>query len=378
MLFDTYCADCGDKTLTHLNAWIDSLTGLFSPKKSLLPARLERLLEYFLDKFLELIGAWTEVAEFVPKSEKMQMILAAASASGLRITMLKGPFGETEQYKLYLNNKTFRFEGMPLGEVGEYKLKYAIDDKYWTKQKLIAFGFPACQGKKFNILNRSSALKYALRLPCPVVVKPVSGTFSRHVFLDIQGEEAIINAINSVCRYSPSFIVEEFIAASTVFRATVIDKQDVFVAKCIPAQVIGDGISPLSELINHSEIVNKGSVIEELRFQSINIQTIPKLGEHISIHKDPFMRYGATYLDITGEVDKSNLELFRNVATKFDLRVVGIDFLAKDLSKPWNTQKSAVLELNSCPSIELNKLPNLYGIQPVAQSIITMVKKHYK
>jgi cyanophycin synthetase len=87
---------------------------------------------------------------------------------------------------------------------------------------------------------------------------------------------------------------------------------------------------------------------------------------------------GADLFERTGEVHPDNLELFRAVARLFNTRLVGIDFLAEDISKSWRGQNAAIIELNSLPYIDMHHFPTKGEPVNVGGFICDMVEKYYK
>ena len=95
------------------------------------------------------------------------------------------------------------------------------------------------------------------------------------------------------------------------------------------------------------------------------------------MQKDPFLKLGGDLVEETPKVHPDNIQLFRNIAKFFDIRVVGIDFLIKDVAHSWKNQECAVLELNSLPCIELHHFPSSGKPQNVADAIVSLFFKYY-
>jgi len=114
-----------------------------------------------------------------------------------------------------------------------------------------------------------------------------------------------------------------------------------------------------------------------LKEKGYNFSTIPKKGEIVYLQKDSFLKLGGDLFEVTKGVHPDNLLLFCEVAKFFDVRLVGIDFLAKDISISWKNQPCAILELNSLPCIEMHHFPSSGKSQNVAKTLVDMVFKYY-
>ena len=210
----------------------------------------------------------------------------------------------------------------------------------------------------------------------------------------MRSREALEGAIRRARKYSPAFIVEKFLADTFVYRATVVDFDQVACAQQIPAHVRGDGKHAISELIKiknsdprRGEPNKKGFILSKLIVNDVTNNllqkrgyapsTIPRKGEIVYIQEDPFLKLGGDLIEVTSTVHPRNTRLFREVAKWFDVRLVGIDVVAEDLSRPWEAQPCAILELNSLPCIEMHHFPSFGKPQNVAGAIMDMMLKYY-
>lgn len=313
----------------------------------------------------------------------------------VKFRALRGPFGFINYFLMELDNKTFLFEGLPRVEFFSKGAYWSMDDKAKVKRILKEKNLPVLEGKAFWWFQRKKAFEWAKQLGFPLVVKPRTGSFSQCVTTDIKDVKKLNLAINKVLSYFPNFIIEKFLPKTFVFRGTVIDFKDVFCVQQIPANVISDGIHKISELIEIKnkdpkrgdpqqrdtilcQLVSNETTERLLTEQGYNLSTIPKKGEIIWLQKDSFLKLGGDLIEATPFVHPDNLQLFRNVAKLFNAYLVGIDFLAQDISLSWRNQPCAVLELNSLPCIEMHHFPFSGRAQNVAQSLLNMVSKYYR
>ena len=269
------------------------------------------------------------------------------------------------------------------------------DDKEKTKTRLRKGNFPVADGKAFWFLQKKKALTYGMeKLGIPLTVKPRGGSFSRHVTCNINSSRELENAIDKAIKYSPSFIIERFLKDISVFRATVVDFDFIACCERIPANVVGDGEHSIKQLIKikntHAfrknfkgkdtplcKIIADKTTDELLKNKDYNLTTIPFKKEIVWLQKDPFWRLGADVIESTEKAHPDNLKLFKDVAKAFDTRLVGIDFLVKNISVSWKNQVSAIIELNSLPCIELHHFPSLGPPQNAAKAVADLFFKYY-
>lgn len=255
-----------------------------------------------------------------------------------------------------------------------------VDDKEKTKSYLRKGNFPIAEGKSFWFWQKKKAADFGIKkLGFPLVVKPRSGSVSRHVTTNIEDAGKLKRAIDNAVIYSPAFIVEKFIPRAFVYRATVIDFNFVACVKQVPANVVGDGIATIRELIDRKNSdPNRGEPHQKIvEDKTIDFLSAPKKGEVVFLQQDPFLKLGGDLVEMTPEVHPDNRNLFRQVAKFFDIKIVGIDFLARDISRSYKEQECAILELNSAPCIELHHFPYSGAPQNAAKAVADLFFKYY-
>ncbi len=380
------CQDCGTPSIHHVKTWLDGLTQMFLPPLSL-PKNLDSFFYVLLEKFLTFFKLVSLKEDFAKTDiqSRTRCFMEEAEKRGVKFKALQGPFGYTGYFSAEINGKVIRFEGLPIAEFANKQSLQLIDDKEKTKRRLQKGDFPVAEGKSFWFWQKNKAIKFGInRLGFPLIVKPRSGSISQHVTTNIQDIEKLKYAIARAIIYSPVFMVEKFISDGFVCRATVIDFDFIACVKQIPANVIGDEISTIRELIDEKnkksafyKIVENETTKNLLAKKGYGLSAIPKKNELVYLQKDPFLKLGGDLVEITPEVHPENLRLFRDIAKFFDIRVVGLDFLCQDIAIPWKNQECAVLELNSLPCIELHHFPSSGIPQNAAGALVDLFFKYY-
>ena len=318
-----------------------------------------------------------------------------AQKRGVKFQAAKGPVGYTNHFCAEVNGQKYRFESLPVAKhVSKYDVSF-VDCKERTKNHLKKGNFPIADGKSFWFWQKSHALKFGSNdLDFPLVVKPRGGSVARHVTTNIRSRDKLLEAIKKAVVYSPAFIVERFVENSFVYRATVVDFDFVAVVKQVPANVVGDGVSTIQQLVekkngdkrrgepNQKDFTLYKLVIDEtteklLAERNYTLESMPKKDEIVYLQKNPFLKLGGDLVEVTDVVHPDNIQLFKDIAKFFDIRLVGIDFLVPDIASLWRNQQCAVLELNSVPCIEMHHFPSDGAPQNVANALVDLFFKYY-
>jgi len=389
-----YCSDCELPRSSHTHNWIGELVDyIFIPKLMFgFTSKMEKHVDTIMEKLLIFFRQASMREDFTEKDIQLRSscFINEAKKHGAKFKLLHGPFGFTDHFQMKHNDKLIRFESLPIARFINKKKAHLVDDKQVCKNLLEEGGFPIAKGKSFWFWQKKKALDYGLKeIGFPLVVKPRSGSVSRHVTTNINTESDLIQAINNSIQYSPNFIIEKFVTKAYVHRVTMIDFDFMACAKQIPAHIIGDGISSIENLIakKNSNPKRDNKFIYQLQIdktshdlldkQSHNLNSIPNENEIIFLQKDPFMKLGGDLAEVTEKMHPDNKKLFFDVAKYIDIRIVGLDFLINDISTSWKEQNCAILELNPVPCIEMHHLPTYGEPKNPAKALLDMTLKYY-
>lgn len=389
------CDDCGPLPVMHWQNYLNALLENIFPN-----IYLPYSFNYFLEKafvnlfcFLKLV----KIEENFNRSKislRTTVFMDEAEKRGIKFFALKGPVGYLNQFYMEFNGKKHFFEGLPRAEWLSKKSIHRIDDKIFIKNELKKISAPIAEGKSFYHLNWRTALKYGGQLGFPLMVKPRTGSISHHITTNIKNENELKAGIRKALQYSPFFIVEKYLENLEVYRATVIDEKHIACIKRVAAHIIADGKHSIKELI---EMKNKDSrrglprqkdttlyklVIDKtseklLAEQGYDLDSVPPKNEIIYLQEKVILDLGADLFEVSQNVHPDNARLFKEVAALFGVKLVGIDFIAEDISKPWQDQQCAVIELNSLPYIDMHHYPTYGEPMEIAKYLCDMVLKYY-
>lgn len=391
-----FCKDCGMPSTYHIQTWLEALTDWCTPH-IFLPQKLEYFFDLLLEKTFTFLKLVSPRDDFTRADIQLRStcFIEEARKRGVKFKVLHGRSGYTNHFRAEINGKIFRFGGLPIADFANKLSAQIVDDKSRTKSHLKKGGFPTAKGKSFWFWQKTKALESGInKIGFPLVVKPRSGSASRHVTTNIQNINQLKEAIDKAIVYSPTFIIEKFLSDSFVHRATVIDFNFVACVKQVPANVMGNGVSTIRELIDRKNndphrgeldqkeftlygIVENKTTKNLLAEKGYSFFSIPNKNEIVWLQRDSFLKLGGDLVELTSAVHPHNLQLFRDISKFFDIRVVGIDFMCKDISVSWKDQQCAILELNSMPCIELHHFPSEGQPQNVGKALVNLFFKYY-
>lgn len=317
-------------------------------------------------------------------SNRSLVVVREARKRGISINAIK-LFGKgTNHFSIKFQGKKKIFEGLPNLTL-EYASVLNIDDKRKIKELLQKEKLPHPRGSVFK--SFSSARQYVSdTIGFPVVVKPRFGSLSRHTICNITNGRQLKDAIDIAKIICTEFIVEEFIPGD-IHRITLVDDQ--FVASCLreQANVIGDGKNSIEELIRiknqnplRGEIFQRNFTLHKLIItektktllasENLNLNSILPNGRKVYLNDKVILACGADIHDTTDQIHPENINLFKKVSRLCKSPLIGIDFIAQDISKPYFEQKCGILEVNSIPYIDMHHYPVTGKARNVAGSLL--------
>jgi cyanophycin synthetase len=243
-----------------------------------------------------------------------------------------------------------------------------IDDKDLARQEMARAYIPIPRGG--TVKNVNQALELFAQLDPPVVIKPRMGSFGRHTHLHLRTKEDVKQAFASARQLCPWVIVEEELQGFN-FRATVIGGKFVAALHRDFPRVTGDGVHTIRELLEEENknpqrqgdatffpILMDKKAEQYLAHGGRTWDDIPAKDESVAISGSNGRPRGALIHDATEGVHPENIRLFERIARVTRDPLMGIDFIAETLTKPWYEQRRAgVNELNTMPFLDTHSNP---------------------
>jgi len=261
-------------------------------------------------------------------------------------------------------------------------------DKEGTKRVLENAGVPVPQGTTISYLED---LEDAIADVggYPVVIKPLDGNHGRGITIEIEDwweAEAAYDAAIEASK-SKKAIVERYYRGRD-HRVLVVNGKVVAVAERVPAHVVGDGKSTISELIdetNRDPARGKGhdNVLTRLEVDRTSLQlldrlgytldSIPKKGQFCPLRATANLSTGGIAIDRTDEIHPENIWLCQRVVKTIGLDIAGLDIVTEDISQPLRETEGVVVEVNAAPGFRMHVCPSQGMARNVAAPVLDML-----
>jgi len=313
-----------------------------------------------------------------------QIILREAHKRGIKITPLfEGKMLELE----YKGHVEYLFTQFISGTTA-VALK-VCDNKEITKALLSKAGVSVPSGRFFGAKSIDEALKFAKEIGYPIVMKPTNSTHGNCVFTNIASDDEFTAAFGKVAKQFKNIIIEKRFEG-TEYRIVASREKVLGITNRVPANVIGDGNSTIKQLI---EIKNSDKrrgdesymsfdkplvkikideiVLEYLRKQGLDLQSVPKDGEQIFLRDNSNLSTGGDSIDFTDKVHPTVKEIaVKAIKAIPGLAYGGIDFMASDITQPQSKDTYVIIEINSSPGIFMHHFPYEGTPREVAKEIV--------
>lgn len=255
-------------------------------------------------------------------------------------------------------------------------------DKSATKEILMEAGIPVPEG--YVCSSPEEAIYLAEKIGYPVVVKPERGNQGRGVSLNLQSPDEVLEAYKIASKIDENVIIERYIKGND-YRVLVVGDKVAAVAQRIPAQVVGDGIHSIKQLI---EIVNSDPrrgedhekpltkiVVDEisknlLKKQGYTLDTVPRPGVVVRLKENGNISTGGEAIDCTEKIHPINKEIAVQAAQIIGLDVAGIDISCEDIGSPITENGGAIIEVNAAPGLRMHLYPSKGKARKVADDIL--------
>ncbi|MEI6054726.1 MAG: cyanophycin synthetase [Lentisphaerota bacterium] len=259
------------------------------------------------------------------------------------------------------------------------------DEKVRTKDILHKACIPVPYGK--IAMTFEEAKELALDIGYPVVVKPEIGNHGRGISVNIKDDKALESAYNSAKVIHEKVVIEQYIEGND-YRILVINGEFTAVAHRQPPYVIGDGKSTIQELINtinsdprrgfgHENVLTRIKVDDMvqrlLNAFSLTLDTVLEEGRKVYLKTTANLSQGGTATDVTDETHPEIRFMAERTAKLIGMDVIGIDFLAPDITQPIASQRCGIVEVNAAPGLRMHLQPSFGKPRNVAKPIIDML-----
>ncbi|HET6880860.1 MAG TPA: cyanophycin synthetase, partial [Pirellulales bacterium] len=256
-------------------------------------------------------------------------------------------------------------------------------DKDLTRMLLRTAGVPVPEGRP--VANAEDAWTAAQEIGTPVVVKPQFGNQGKNVATFLTTKEQVVAAFNTASEGGYSVVCEKFITGAD-YRLLIVGDRLVAAARREPAQVVGDGVHTVAELIDHvnsdprrgndhatplTKIKLDPVAMSVLAEQGLLPSSVPPAGTPVLIRRNGNLSTGGTAADVTEEVHPEVAARAIEAARTVGLDVAGVDVLASDIRRPLEEQGGAIVEVNAGPGLRMHIEPSSGQPRPVGDAIVS-------
>jgi cyanophycin synthetase len=258
-------------------------------------------------------------------------------------------------------------------------------DKDLTRLLLRSVGVPVPEGRPVS--SPSDAWAAAQSLGPPVVIKPRFGNHGRGISANLRTQEGVEQAFAAALAESPEILCERYVPGAD-HRLLVVGERVVAAALREPAQVIGDGVASVAELLDrangdprrsdgHATVLSliKLDVIglAVLAEQGYTPDSIPAAGTRVLVRNTANLSTGGTATDITDLVHPEVAARAVDAARVVGLDIAGVDVLTQDIGQPLEVQGGAVVEVNAGPGLRMHLEPSAGTPRPVGDAIVDLL-----
>lgn len=251
-----------------------------------------------------------------------------------------------------------------------------------TRLLLARSGLPIPPGAVFSKQTLSAASEYARSLGWPVVVKPVTGSGGRQVTAGIADADGFASALASISD-DQSFLVEKHVPGSD-YRFQVLDGRVVAAHLRRPANVVGDGISTVRQLIEtkngyrktnphlaHRLIKTDAVTESHLKAAGLDLADIPAPGRILYVRSVCNLSQGGDNIDVTEETHPSLKELAVAALSAIPgIQHAGVDMLLSNHQHDARSQEVNIIEINACPGMSAHHFPVSGAPQDVVKQTV--------
>jgi len=258
---------------------------------------------------------------------------------------------------------------------------WEMENKEVTKKLLAENGLSIPQG--ILCYDSKEALKqYDLFRDQKLIIKPNRMNYGIGIFtVEANDQGAFGEAVGKAFEHGQEVVIETFLKGEE-YRFLVIDGKVVAICQRIPANVIGDGVHSIGELIQQKNQDPKAYKIPKyylregedeakiLSRQGMSFETVPKEGQQVFIRENSNVSTGGDSIDKTDQVHPGYSEVAVQAAKVMDATFCGVDVMIIDPKKPPTSDNHGIIELNFNPALWIHRYPTAGAKRYVERNVL--------
>lgn len=316
-----------------------------------------------------------------------QALLTDAILQGVKVEFLD----ENDNFlKLSFQEHVEYVKNGNMTSLDSYIAPLIMENKVVTKKILAQAVFNVPQSLEFQDLITAQQ-HFAQFLQRPIVIKPKSTNYGLGISIFPQGVakiEDFSTAIKLALQEDATVMVEDYLAG-TEYRFLVLNDQCEAVLLRVPANVVGDGVSTIAQLVTHKnnsplrgdgkhsplKKIELGELeLLHLKNQNLTPNSIPSAGTVVQLRANSNISTGGDSIDMTDQMHQSYKEIAVGVAQVLGAKVCGVDLIIPDFRQPANSKQAwGIIEANFNPMMMMHIYPAQGKSRRVTAKVLAML-----
>lgn len=289
---------------------------------------------------------------------------------------------------LSFNGKTEYVKQATKTSKDSYSTVLVMENKVVTKEVLKENEVRVPSGENYNSVEE--AMKFYDKFENKkIVIKPKSTNFGIgiSIFKDGFNKDDFRRALEIAFDNDNTVLVEEFIDGKE-YRFLVIDDEVVGILHRVPANVCGNGVNNISELVkekNKDSLRGKGyktplekislGEIEEmfLKAQGKDFTYVPNKDEIVYLRENSNVSTGGDSIDYTDKIDESYKEMAIKAAKAVGASICGVDMMITNINEKISKDNYGIIELNFNPAIHIHCYPYKGKNRNVGEKVLNLL-----
>ncbi|QUI23380.1 bifunctional glutamate--cysteine ligase GshA/glutathione synthetase GshB [Vallitalea pronyensis] len=252
-----------------------------------------------------------------------------------------------------------------------YSTVLVMENKLVTKQVLKRAGIVVPTGAVYDNIEEAK-LDYDIFQGKAIVIKPNNTNFGIGITIFKEGcsREEYEMALTLAFDKDETVLIETFMEGKE-YRVFVIDDEVVGVLRRVPANVTGNGMASIRQLIeekNQDPLRGKGyrKPLEKIKMgtpeemflkqQGLHFDSVLEDGQIVFLRENSNISTGGDSIDYTDVISQSLKEVAVKAAQAVGASIVGVDLMTKDI-RGEAENNYGIIELNFNPAIHIHCYP---------------------
>lgn len=256
-------------------------------------------------------------------------------------------------------NKTIRFY-YAMNSLNDSVATSLSQNKSATNTLLRRAHLPVFDQAWFTRKTQKEINHYIKKIHFPIVVKPASGLQGHGITVNIRTAQTLHLAVAHAFEYDQRVIIEKYYPG-TDYRVLVCQGKVLALTHRLPAQVIGDGVHTIEELITRAnkalpkKILIDQEIKNRLLEHDVTLHTILDPDEHVILRYRANAALGGTTINIDPkQAHPDNLRACVQAVATVGLKLAGVDFMTTDITQSYRKTKGGITEINHNPAIDIH------------------------